>query len=210
MIRSHLRHVAVAFMAALVIGSLGAAPASAGPPPVPSGTYLSCQSGIPAGYSVNLNLKWAWDGRLQWEVCIARTSSGTHYAIFRLSSPSNLSAQFDRYTGIQNVYLQKCVNGVYTTVAWMDANHTPGPHSVGPWEEPYRITAVSNSGGRYYFKWVQTPSTGSSANSYRVRISGYGAVVPRNGGSYFSLSQGPHGPLPGQNPGVYTSGCRAP
>lgn len=194
---SVLRRVAVAFAAALLISSWAAAPASASPPPPPPGTYYSCQSGIPAGYSVYVN-QWVWDGRLQWEVCIARTSSGTHYAIFRLSSPSNLSLQYDRYTGTQNVYLQKCVSGVYTTVASMK------------WGEPYLITALSNTGGRYYFKWVQTPSTGSSASSYRVRISGYGAVVPRNGSSYFSLSKGPHGPLPGQDPGVYTSGCRTP
>jgi hypothetical protein len=195
---SLLRRVAVACAAALLLGSWAVAPASAGPPPPPPGTVYSCHNNIAAGYAVNLAGHWVFSGALGWDVCIARTSSGTHYAIFRLSSPSTLSAQFDRYTGTQNVYLQKCVSGVYTTVASMN------------WGEPYLIAALSNSGGRYYFKWVQTPSTSNSASSYRVLISGYGAVVPRNGGSYFSTSPGPYGPLPGQPPGVSTSSCRTP
>jgi hypothetical protein len=184
---------------ALFVLAAWAAPASALVPPGDPSSYSKCQS-KQAGYSPVGGWAgtedWVFDGRLRWDLCVVRTSSGSHYAIARLSAPADLVERFDRFTGLVDVFLQKCVNGVYTTVtqtAWEVEGHE----------------VATKIGSRYYFRWLQTPSTTSSASTYRVRTRGYGAVVPRNGGWYFSLIDGPY-PYYGAGPGITTSGCLTP
>jgi hypothetical protein len=198
MIRTLLRRGASMAAAATLLASMSITAAQAAPAPV-DGVWYSCQTKA-AGYSPGAagNASgWTWDGRLQWEICIAQTSTGTHYAIVRLSAPSDLVNQFDRYTGVSHFYLQKCVSGVFTTVAQRD------------WAVEQYSTATK-VGSRYQFTWLQTPSTTSSATSYRLRIvTVSGAVVPRNGGWLFSLQPDGFYPYPG-NEGIYTSSCLNP
>jgi hypothetical protein len=199
MIRTLLRRVTSATAAATLLASFAFATVHAAPAPV-DGVWYSCQTKS-AGYSPVWSppddANWEWDGRLQWEICIAQTSKGTHYAIVRLSAPADLVNKYDRYTGVSHFYLQKCVSGTYTTVAQKD------------WGvEQYAVG--TKSGGRYQFTWLQTPSTTSSATSYRLRIvTVSGAVVPRNGGFIFSLEPDGFYPYPG-NEGIYTSSCLNP
>jgi hypothetical protein len=199
MLRPFLRRVAIMLTATLVLAALSFGTASAAPPPE-SGVWYKCQT-LNAGYSPNAGGgwegAWVWDGRLRWEVCIAQTSSGTHYAIVRLSAPADLVERFDRYTGVSYIYLQKCVSGTYTTL-----------------KEKYwgveQYSTATKVGSRYQFTWLQTPSTTSSATSYRVHIVTYsGAVVPRNGGFTFSLQPDGFYPYPG-NEGIYNSSCLNP
>jgi hypothetical protein len=195
-----VRRRAIALAGAMLIAVSAAGPVSAIIPPGDSGSYSSCQT-ISAGYSPvggwSDTEDWVWDGRLAWDLCVVRTSSGSHYGIARLSAPADLIEQYDRFTGTVNIDIQKCVSGVYTNVGHKD------------WDVS-GYSYASKSNGRYYFSWQQTTSTTSSASYYRVRASGYGAVVPRNGGWYFSLSKSPYGPPPGTNPGVSTTSCRNP
>jgi hypothetical protein len=200
MFQTSLRRVASATVLMLLVGSVMAAGVAASPPPI-GGTVYKCQN-LDAGYSPVAWYEdisgWAWDGRLRWEACVAKTSSGSHYAIVRLSSPSDLVERFDRYTGISDIYLQRCAaRSTYVTVASKD------------WAVAQYSTATL-SGSRYQFTWLQTPSTTSSALSYRVHIvTTSGAVVPRNGGWTFSLE--PEGFYPGPgNQGVYNTSCLTP
>jgi hypothetical protein len=198
----NLRRVAAATAAALLIGSWAVAPASALVPPGGTSSTSICQTRA-AGYSpfgIYKSGSWEWDGRLKWDLCVVRTGSGAHYAIVRLSSPSRaaLYGQYDRYTGLVHIKIQKCSSGTYTTVGSTD------------WAVEGHETAVSEAGDWYHFRWLQTSGTTSSVTSYRVRIEVVlGAVVPRNGGWYFSLhGEGyPPGPVP---PEVTNSGCMAP
>jgi hypothetical protein len=195
-----IRRIGIVCSAVLLLGSFVVGHVSAMPPPV-GGTVYKCQN-LDAGYSPVAWWEdisgWGWDGRLRWEVCVAKTSSGSHYAIVRLSSPSDLVEKFDRYTGLTHIYLQRCAaRSTYVTVASKD------------WAvEQY--SAGTLSGSRYQFTWLQTPSTTSSALSYRIHIVGVnGAVVPRNGGWSFSLEPEGFYPAPG-NEGIYNTGCLNP
>ena len=200
MFHSSLRRVATATVLMFLVGSALAAEVTASPPPV-GGVVYKCQN-LDAGYSPVAWWEdisgWAWDGRLRWEVCIAKTSSGSHYAIVRLSSPSNLVDKYDRYTGLTHIYLQRCAaRSSYVTMTSKD------------WAvEQYSTGTLS--GSRYQFTWLQTPSTTSSAASYRVHIVAVnGAVVPRSGGFVFSLE--PEGFYPGpDNEGIYDTSCLTP
>jgi hypothetical protein len=193
-----IRHVRIAMTLAITVGSIGTSSALAMPAPEP-GVWYACQTKA-AGYSpmaAGSASGWTWDGRLQWEICVAETSSGMHYAIARLSSPADLIGPYDRYTGVSYVYLQKCVNGTYTTVGekyWGVAQYS----------------TATKVGSRYQFTWLQTSSTTSSATSYRVHIvTVSGAVVPRNGGFIFSLEPDGFYPYPG-NEGIYNTSCVNP
>jgi len=194
-----LRRLAIATAAILSIGSFAVAPASASPPPE-SGVWYSCQTKA-AGYSPSGagtgTEAWVWDGRLQWEVCVARTSTGKHYAIVRLSAPADLIGKYDRYTGLSQIYLQRCATRSYVTVAQKD------------WAIEQYSTATK-IGSRWQFTWLQTPSTTSTTTSYRVHIVAWnGAVVPRDGSFVFSLQPGGLTPVPGGE-GVYNTGCLNP
>lgn len=196
--RRSIRRIALATATAILLGSAVAAPASAAPAPAP-GVWYKCQT-LPAGYIpiVSGNATgWIWDGRLQWEACVAQTSSGTHYGIVRLSAPADLAAQYDRFTGIAYVYLQKCTNGSYTKVGekyWGVSQYVTG-------------TKVST---RYQFPWQETTATTDAASNYRLQIvTRIAAVVPRwSTAYYFSLQ--PNGVDPYNNDGVYTTGCMNP
>ena len=199
MIRHAFRRVAIAGAGALLIGSVVAGPASALVPPPDPSSVTRCQT-VPAGYSPTGagtgTEGWEWDGRLSWDLCVVRTSSGSRYAIARLSSPSPtvLLGRYDRYTGVSNIYLQRCATRTYTTIGrgdWSVANYDVGTLS-GSW---------------YRFRWTQTTSGTSSATLYRVRIETWAAaVLPRDASFVFSLAQAGLLPVPGA-PGVYNSSC---
>lgn len=141
-----MRRVAIATAAAILIGSSVAAATSAAPPPE-ANTWYACQT-ISAGYSPGAGgnaSAWVWDGRLQWELCVAQTSTGRHYAIARLSSPADLMGPFNKFSQLVHVQLWKCTSSGLVKVAQAD-------WSVANTETATKI------GNRYYFRWIQTPS----------------------------------------------------
>lgn len=193
-----MRRVAIATAAAILIGSSVAAATSAAPPPE-ANTWYACQT-ISAGYSPGAGgnaSAWVWDGRLQWELCVAQTSTGRHYAIARLSSPADLIGPFNKFSQLVHVQLWKCTSSGLVKVAQAD-------WSVANTETATKI------GNRYYFRWIQTPSTTSTATTYRVRTEAWGATVMQSSGWVFSLSQDGLHPYPGYRPGVSVSGCVNP
>ena len=193
-----VRRAAVATALATLIGSWAVTAASAAPAPEP-GTSYTCQT-IAAGYSPGASgtaSAWVWDGRLQWELCVARTSTGRHYALARLSAPADLLGPFNRFTGLVHVQLQQCNSRTVTTVATQD-------WSVANYETATKI------GTRYYFSWTQTPSTTSSAATYRVRTEAWAGAVVQSSGWVFSLSQDGLLPYPGYRPGVSLTSCVTP
>jgi len=108
--RLAIRHGAIATMAFLMAGLASERPVAAIIPPGGGGTTYTCQT-LSAGYSPvgawQNTENWVWDGRLTWDLCVARTTSGTHYAIVRLSAPADLIGPYDRFTGTVSIYLQK-------------------------------------------------------------------------------------------------------
>lgn len=196
-----IRRLGLAAAGAMWIGSMVVSPASAVVPPGDGSSVSRCQS-IDAGYSPasgwdDDSAGWAWDGRLSYDLCVVRTVSGAHYAIARLSSPSPtvLSGQYDRYTGVTWFYLQKC--GTKGTISTM----TQKDWSVAMYE------TGTLSGNWYRFRWTQTPSTTNSGATYRVKVVTYSAnVVPRNSFAFvFALS--PDGMFGTR---TYTSNCMTP
>jgi hypothetical protein len=193
-----VRRVRIVVAAALVTSLWMVPSASAVVPPGGGGPYYSCNT-MAAGYTPGASgsgSAWAWDGRLGWDWCVARTTTGSRYAIVRLSSPGPtlLSGSYDRAWAALTIKLQAC--GSYTTLA------------STTWNPNYAVGSLS--GSRYYWAWKQTASSSSSATSYRVQISGSGYVFRHNlGGWYFSLGAGPYPPSPASYH-TYTSGCVNP
>jgi len=190
------RRVAVTITVIALIACWSAAPAAAFTPP----TGAKCQT-VPAGYvgsgSNPDNGSWVWDGRLQWQMCMAKTSGGARYAKVQLSSPVTVDG-YDRFTGLVNVYFQGCYGGnkVFSTI-------TQTSRGVSYYD--YGTAA----GGRYYFPAIQTPSSTSTANSgYRVHIQTWvAAVVPRSSFSQvLALSRSGFASGPGTDANFYT-GC---
>lgn len=192
------RRVRIAVAVALVTGLWMVPSASAMVPPGGGGSYYSCNT-MAVGYTPSAGGRtsaWVWDGRLGWDWCVVRTTTGAHYGIVRLSSPGPtlLSGSFNKAWAVLTIRLQACYS--YTTVASMSWN-------------PNLATGFL-SGSRYYWAWQQTPSTTNSATSYRVQISGSGYVYRENlSGWYFSLGAGPYPPSPASYH-TYTSGCVSP
>jgi len=171
-----LRRVAITSATALLIGSLAAAPASAIVPPTEGPS--TCDS-VADGYTVAASgnaADWAFDGRLRWDLCVTRNANGTVTGWVRLSAPSEAITGFkhDRFTGLVEIYLQRCVTRGVQTIAqgsWHVSGHQLG-NLVGGW---------------YRFGWHSTASVASSGTSFRVRTKSFGAVV-QNSGWYYSLS----------------------
>lgn len=190
------RRVAAATAAIALIASWGAAQATAFTPP----SGAKCQT-LSAGYigsgSNPNNGSWVWDGRLQWQTCIAKTTSGARYAKVQLSSPVTVDVH-NRFTGLVNVYFQGCYAGnkVFSTIT--QTSRGVSNYDFG-----------TASGGRYYFPAIQTPSSTSTANSgYRVHIQTWiAAVVPASTFSQvIALSRAGFASGPGTDANFY-SGC---
>ena len=203
MARQLSRRVAIAVAGALLIGTLAAAPASAIVPPNGGGAS-SCVSKMTGYFPVGgwynspwTSGEWASAPDLRWDLCVALNSNGTISAWARLLSPSTqvYVEQFDRFTGTIDVSLQRCATKTSPTVAGAD------------WDVPGYSTGTA-SGNWYLFPWIKTAGiTKTTGSTYRAKVSGYGAVVPRNGGPYFSLTPSPYGPPPGQAPMTFYTTC---
>jgi len=182
------RRVGIATTAALIVGLLAVTPAGAYVPPPEPGSQ--CQS-VSGGYVASfVNNVWTFvrDTRVQWDLCVDRTSSGTHYGVVRLSSQSDTGNKYF-YPYNVDIYLQSCSNwSNVASVRWVASGITG---------------TLSN--GWYNTYWVQTPSTSSTASSFRIMISSTGAV---NGGAReIELQPGQVGaPVRGYS----YSGCMAP
>ena len=191
-----IRRVAIGATVAL-LASLWMAPAAGAiVPPGGGGSYSYCST-MSAGYTPSTDGRvsaWVWDGRLNWDWCVVRTSTGAHYGWVRLSSPSSLSGNFDKAWAVLTIRVQACYG--YTTLVSTS------------WNPNYALATLS--GSRYYWAWQQTPSTTTRATAYRVQISGSGYVFPHNlRGWYFSLGPGPYPPSPASYR-TYTSACVNP
>ena len=190
------RRVIVATAAIAFIAPWGAAPATAFTPPAGAKCQTLSAGYIGSGSNPN-NGSWVWDGRLQWQMCIAKTSAGARYAKVQLSSPVTVDV-YNRFTGLVNVYFQGCYAGnkVFSTIT--QTSRGVSNYDFG-----------TQAGSRYYFPAIQTPSSTSTANSgYRVHIQTWiAAVVP---GSTFSqvlaLSKSGFASGPGTDANFY-SGC---
>ncbi len=189
---------AVASAALILVALVGPASASAVVPPGGGGSYSYCST-MSAGYTPLTGggaSAWVWDGRLSWDWCVVRTTTGAHYAWVRLSSPGPalLSGSFDTTWGALTIRIQACYG--YTTLASTS------------WYPNYATGTLS--GSRYYFAWQQTPSTTTRATAYRVQIAGSGYVFADSlSGWYFSLGAGPYPPSPASYH-TYTSSCVNP
>ena len=198
MVHRGIRRGSIVLGVALVSGLWITPSVGAITPPVDGGSHYYCST-IAAGYTPGATgnaSAWAWDGRLQWEWCVARTSTGSHYGLVRLSSPGPtlLSGNFDKAWGVLTIRIQSCSTGA--TLA------------SSSWNPDYALASLS--GSRYYWGWKQTPSSTASSSSYRVQIAGSGYVFPHNlNGWYFSLGAGPYPPSPASYH-TYTSGCVNP
>ena len=192
-----VRRVRIAVAAALVTSLWMVPSASALVPPGEGGYNYSCNT-MAAGYTPGAAgnaSAWAWDGRLGWDWCVVRTTTGAHYGIVRLTSPGPtiVSGAYDKVWAVLTIRLQAC-NG--TTLA------------SRAWNPDFAVGSLS--GSRYYWPWQQTASTSSYATSYRVQISGSGYVYRHDlGGWYFSLGAGPYPPSPASYH-TYTSNCVNP
>jgi hypothetical protein len=130
-------------------------------------------------------------------MCIAKTSTGARYAKVQLSSPVTVDV-YNRFTGLVNVYFQGCYAGnkVFSTIT--QTSRAVSNYDFG-----------TQSGSRYYFPAIQTPSSTSTANSgYRVHIQTWiAAVVPSSTISQvLALSKAGFASGPGTDANFYT-GC---
>jgi hypothetical protein len=157
------RRLAIASVAIALTLSWGAAPASAFTPP--AGAKCANLAAGYIGFGTQAS-SYHWDGRLKWQICIAKTGAA-RYGKVQLSSPVSIDV-YDRFTGLVNVYLEGCYGSghlAYSTLT--QASRGVSGYDVGP-----------PSGGRYYFPSIQTPSTTTTATSgYRVHIQTWVAAV---------------------------------
>jgi len=182
------RRLGIATTAALIVGLMAVTPASAYVPPIEGGSLCQSVSGGYSAKAVNNVMTYVPDGRVMWDLCVDRTSSGTHFGIARLTA---VSWTGDRYFYPYNVdiYLQSCSSWSYVaSYRWVDSG-IPGTLSNG-WYNTY---------------WVRTPSTSSSGNSFRILISSTGSVA--GGAQQIELQPGQVGSA---TRGYASSGCMAP
>jgi hypothetical protein len=198
MSRRLLRRRLVASVALLVVMLAAPAPSSAIVPP--TGGTSKCQS-INTGWIGSGVWKWSdpqyvFDGRLRWDLCVVKTSTGTRAAYAQLSALDDLY-DYDTFSGLVEIWLQKCISGgTYQnlqTAEWL----VPNTETVRP-------------AGRYYFKLVKTASSNvSSTAGYRVRVHSYNASVFGSTSQILALSPYGYQAIPETN-NYWNSSCMTP
>jgi len=176
---SGLRRRALASLLVTVLAAMAlVSPAAAFTPPVDGGGWCDFQD---AGWDLGYTGTAAWNGTLQWQLCLNEVSGGQVIAKTQLSAPVTTD-QYNRFTGQVLVKLQICnVVGGYTTIA-------------GPAEYDYLTPSTYDNGqaagGNYYFDIWKTSSTAQRGGAYRVMVKVWnGAVVAHK--SIFSILLAP-------------------
>ena len=181
MLRVLVRRLAIGAMGGLLASLYLAPTASAVVPPGGSGSFYKCGT-IAAGYTP-FNGEWVWDPRLSFEWCVVRTSTGSKYAIARLSSPgpASLSGDWDLAWVSLDVKLVTCQLATVKTVAWDTPSLVQGVLSG----------SRTSTSSRYYWPWKQTPSTTSATPRTECELKEVGTCIAMTGaGGISRLAQG--------------------
>ena len=168
------RFVPALAVTTLLISLLGARPAAAFRPPDGGGgacNYVHAGwigAGGPGGKFGTTGAEW--DGSLQWELCVIRTSVGMVKAKTQLSSEVDMN-RYDRFTGLVIVRLQICNQvGGFTTI--------DGPDEYA-YDSFYDHPATTTS-QHYYFDVWKTDGTSPRGNPYRIWVRTWNGVIIPN------------------------------
>jgi hypothetical protein len=171
---------------AALFASQSSATALTAPPDPPTSGACSHTS---AGWAYQAGLYgggyWSAFDVLDFSMCVYTDNKGHFWGSQRLSSPASYTPAYNHFTGVIDIWLQKCalVNNRMTystlgTAAWTGTS--------GTW-------TGTLSSGRYYFPTgYSNPVTTTSPNGYRVMVMTASANVFSTsvGGGDIALAQG--------------------